>query len=150
MQTTHPYGSAFWRFVAFLFDSLLIGAVGAAIDLMLGVQGGISKEALEQQTGAPSLLKLAFHLMYWPFFESSTWQATPGKRLCRLYVTDLDGARISFGRAFVRNIAKILSLIPLGFGFLMVAVTLRNQCLHDKIARTVVLKKNRIQQQQIM
>ena len=144
LQATHPYGSAFWRFVAFLIDSLLLGAIGAVIDLMLGVPGGISQEALAQQTGAPSLLKLVFHLAYWPLFESSTWQATIGKRLCRLYVADLSGARISFVRAFLRNISKLLSLLPLGFGFLMIATTLRNQCLHDKIVGTVVLRKQKL------
>jgi uncharacterized RDD family membrane protein YckC len=143
LQPTHPYGSGFWRFIAFLIDSLLLGAIGASIDLMFGIPGGLSKEALLQQTGALSIFKLVFHLIYWPLFESSTWQATPGKRVCRLYVADLSGNRISFIRAFVRNTAKVLSLIPLGFGFLMIAVTLRNQCLHDKIAGTVVLRKQK-------
>ena len=143
MQTTHPYGSAFWRFTAFLLDSLLLGAIGAVIDLMLGVPGGISPEALAQQAGAPSLIKLVIHLTYWPLFESSPWQATIGKRLCRLYVADVSGARISIVRAFIRHISKLLSLLPLGFGFMMIGITLRNQCLHDKIAGTVVLKKQK-------
>ena len=143
LQATHPYGSAFWRFTAFLIDSLLLGAIGAVIDLMLGVPGGISQEALAQQTGAPSLLKLVFHLAYWPLFESSPWLATPGKRLCRLKVVDMAGNRISFGRAFLRNIAKILSFLPLGFGFLLACLTIRSQALHDKIAKTVVLKRER-------
>ena len=141
LQATHPYGSGFWRFVAFLIDSLLLGAIGAAVDLFLGVPAGLSVEALAQQTGLPSLLKLVFHLCYWPLFESSAWQATPGKRICRLYVADLEGNRISFLRAFVRNTTKVLSLITFGFGFLMILITLRNQCLHDKIAKTVVLRK---------
>lgn len=144
MQPIHPYGSGFWRFVAFLIDSLLLGAVGAVIDWILGIPGGISQEALAQQTGAPSLFKLVFHLTYWPLFESSPWQATIGKRLCRLYVADMSGDRISFVRAFIRNISKLLSLLPLGFGFLMIAVTLHNQCLHDKIAGTVVLRKQKM------
>ncbi|MBP2667346.1 MAG: hypothetical protein H6Q76_2326 [Firmicutes bacterium] len=144
LQQPHPYGSGFWRFVAFLIDSLLLGAIGAGIDLFLGIPAGVSMEAIAQQTGLPSLLKLVFHLSYWPLFESSAWQATPGKRICRLYVADLAGSRISFVRAFVRNTAKVLSLIPLGFGFLMIGITLRNQCLHDKIAGTVVLRKQQV------
>lgn len=141
LQPTHPYGSGFWRFAAFLIDSLLLGAIGAAVDLFLGVPAGLSVEAIAQQTGLPSLLKLVFHLCYWPLFESSAWKATPGKRICRLYVTDLEGSRISFVRAFVRNTAKVLSLLTFGLGFLMIFITLRNQCLHDKIAKTVVLRK---------
>ena len=143
MQPDHPYGSLFWRFVAFLVDSLLIGVLGAVIDLALGVPSGISPEVIAKQTSGPSLLKLAIHLLYWPLFESSVWLATPGKRLCRLKVVDMAGNRISFGRAFLRNISKILSFLPLGFGFLMAFLTIRSQTLHDKIAGTVVLKRAR-------
>ena len=141
LSQTHPYGHPFSRFCAFLIDSLLIGLVGAGIDLSLGLPGGISVEALAAQTGLPSYLKLAFHFLYWPIFESSRLQATPGKMLLKLQVTDLAGQRISIGRALVRNVSKVLSLLPFGFGFMMVGITLRNQCLHDKIAKTLVVKK---------
>ena len=141
MQQPHPYGGPFRRFCAFLVDSLLIGAIGAAIDLSLGLPGGISQEALAAQSGLPSYLKLGIHLIYWPLFESSGLQATPGKLLLRMRVTGLEGQRISFSRALLRNVAKILSLLPLGFGFLMIGITVRNQCLHDKIAKTLVMKR---------
>jgi len=141
LQQTHPYGGPFRRLAAFLADSLLIGAVGTAIDLSLGLPGGISQEALAAQAGFPSYLKLGIHLIYWPLFESSALQATPGKLLLKMRVTDLAGQRISFARALLRNVAKALSLLPLGFGFLMIGITLRNQCLHDKIAKTLVMRR---------
>lgn len=143
MQQIHPYGSGFKRFLAFVIDSLLLGAIGAGVDLAFGASTRLAVESLGQQTGFPAFIKLGFHLFYWPLFESSAWQATPGKRLCRLYVTDLAENRLTFARAFVRNIAKLVSLLPLGFGFLMVAVTVRNQCLHDKIAGTLVMKRQK-------
>lgn len=146
MQQLHPYGSGFKRFLAFVIDSLLLGAVGAGIDLAFGASARLAVESIGQQTGGPAFIKLGFHLLYWPLFESSIWQATPGKRLCRLYVTDLAENRLTFARAFVRNIAKLISLLPFGFGFLMIAVTVRNQCLHDKIAGTLVMiKQKRLQ-----
>lgn len=141
MAITHPYGGPFKRFAAFLIDALLISVLGAAIDLYLGLPGGISQEALEAQAGFPSYLKLGIHLLYWPLFESSVLQATPGKLLLKLKVTDLEQQRVSFGRALVRTLSKILSLLPLGFGFLMIGVTVQNQCLHDKIAKTLVMKR---------
>ena len=143
MQHTQLYGGPIKRFCAFLIDSLVIGIIGAGIDLSLGIPGGISQEALAAQTGLPSYIKLGFHFLYWPLFESSSWQATPGKRLLKLQVTDLDGGRISFLRSSLRTITKVLSLIPAGFGFLMVFLTLRNQCLHDKIAKTLVLNRTK-------
>lgn len=145
MQPIHPYGSAFWRFAAFFIDSVIFSIFGTIVDLTLGLPGGITPEALEQQTGLPSLIKLIYYLLYWPLFESSPWQATPGKWICRLYVAGLEGTRLSFGRAFIRHISKALSFATLGFGFLMIAVTIHNQCLHDKIARSVVLRRQKKQ-----
>lgn len=141
MQQINIYGDPFRRFVAFLVDSILIALIGTAIDLSLGLPGGISPEALAAQAGFPSYLKLAIHLLYWPLLESSSLQGTPGKLLLRLRVTNLIGQQISFGQALVRNLAKIISLIPFGFGFMMIGITLKNQCLHDKIAKTLVLRR---------
>jgi len=143
LQQINPYGGPFRRFSAFLVDALVIALIGTVIDLSLGLPGGITQEALEAQAGFPSYLKLGIHLIYWPLFESSALQGTPGKLLLRLRVTNLQKQRISFGQALLRNLAKILSLIPLGFGFLMIGITAKNQCLHDKIAKTLVMKRTK-------
>ena len=37
--------------------------------------------------------------LYWALCESSAWQATLGKKALGIIVTDLEGRRISFGRA---------------------------------------------------
>ena len=102
---------------------------------------GLPPATLTEKAGPVTYIKTLIQLAYWPLFESSSWQATPGKRICRLYVATQDEKRLSFSRAFVRNIAKALSVLTLGFGFLMIAVTVRNQCLHDKIASAVILKR---------
>jgi uncharacterized RDD family membrane protein YckC len=47
-------------------------------------------------------------LLYFALFESSAWQATPGKRRMRLKVTNLAGERISLWRAVVRAAVKLL------------------------------------------
>jgi uncharacterized RDD family membrane protein YckC len=74
--------------------------------------------------------------------ESSKWQATVGKSVMNLRVTNLEGRRISFGHATGRFFAKIVSsLIPLAIGYIMAAFTERKQALHDLIAGTLVLKK---------
>jgi len=49
--------------------------------------------------------------------ESSSYQATLGKMVCGMKVTDLYGNRISFGRATGRHFAKILSAMLLGVGY---------------------------------
>ena len=88
---------------------------------------------------------LAVLLGPWLWFtisESSQWQASIGKRMLGLKVTDENGARIGFGRANVRYWSKSFLSTMLMIGFVMVGLTEKKQGLHDMIARTLVVKKN--------
>ena len=78
---------------------------------------------------------------YYAGMESSSRQATIGKSIMGIYVTDLDGQRISFLRATGRYFAKILSALILMIGFIMAAFTARKQALHDMIAGTLVYSR---------
>ena len=49
--------------------------------------------------------------LYFAIMESSSRQATLGKMVLGIVVTDMDGKRISFGRALGRNLGKIVSQI---------------------------------------
>jgi uncharacterized RDD family membrane protein YckC len=73
--------------------------------------------------------------------ESSSKRATLGKMALGIIVTDLEGKRISFGRATGRFFSKILSGIIIYIGFIMVAFTDKKQGLHDMIAGTLVIAK---------
>jgi uncharacterized RDD family membrane protein YckC len=74
--------------------------------------------------------------------ESSAHQGTLGKIALGLFVTDLQGRRISFGRASGRFFAKIITgLIPFFIGYIMAGFTEKRQALHDMIAGCLVLKK---------
>jgi Tfp pilus assembly major pilin PilA len=53
-------------------------------------------------------------------------------------VTDLEGHRLSFGRALWRNVAALLSYLTLYVGFIMAGFTERKRALHDMIVGTVV------------
>ncbi len=59
--------------------------------------------------------------------ESSVKQGTLGKMALRLKVTDLDGQRISFGRASGRHFSKLASGMLLGIGFIMAGFTEKNK-----------------------
>jgi uncharacterized RDD family membrane protein YckC len=87
---------------------------------------------------------LAFMVVQWLYFagmESSTRQATLGKSVMSLRVTNYEGQRISFGHATGRFFAKIVSgLVPLAIGYIMAGFTEKKQALHDFIAATLVLK----------
>jgi uncharacterized RDD family membrane protein YckC len=78
---------------------------------------------------------------YFSFLESSRWQATVGKSVLRLYVADLEGHRLTRGRAMGRNLAKYLSNLTVGVGHLMCGLTKKKQALHDVLAGCLVLRR---------
>ncbi|MCZ4221690.1 RDD family protein [Pedobacter rhodius] len=79
-------------------------------------------------------------LIYGSFAESGKKQATIGKRLVNIKVTDLEGTKIYFGRSLIRNLSKILSVIPFFFGYFYSFLNKKNQCWHDVAADTLVMK----------
>ena len=81
--------------------------------------------------------------IYSGLFQASAWQASIGKRLLSLYVTDTGGKRLDLLRSLGRSFAKDLfhSLPFLGVASVAtIAATSRKQALHDYAARTVVVK----------
>lgn len=81
------------------------------------------------------------YVLYQAIFESSKYQATPGKMVAKIKVTDMDGQRASFLRCVGRNAARILSSAILMIGYLMPLWTEKRQALHDMIASTLVVEK---------
>ena len=72
--------------------------------------------------------------------EGSRKHASVGKMLIGVKVTDEQGNPIGYGKAIGRNMAKLIGIATLGIGFLSGFFDRRQQCLHDKIARTLVIK----------
>jgi len=87
------------------------------------------------------VIRIVINWLYYALLQSSAWQATLGKKALGLEVTDLQGRRISFGRATGRFFAKFLSLMIVFIGFLMIGFTERKQGLHDILAGTLVIRK---------
>jgi uncharacterized RDD family membrane protein YckC len=143
--------AGFWlRAVAFLIDYVLFGTlVSFVILLPMMERAGISFDdpRLLQFTGqsrqilAVNLATIMAGWLYWALMESSPWQATLGKRIVGLRVTDLAGGRISFARASGRHFGKAISSLTLLFGFVMAGLTEKKQALHDIIAGCLVVKR---------
>lgn len=128
--------AGFWlRVVAFIVDYAVLLILLAA--MMMGAMsvGG------EELAGPAYLLWVLATFLYWPVLESTAWRGTVGKRLLGIVVGDIDGGGLSFVRSLLRNLAKIISSIPFGIGFLMAAFTSRKQALHDLITKAVVMRK---------
>jgi uncharacterized RDD family membrane protein YckC len=144
--------AGFWlRAVALLIDSVVLGFVTLPIlarPIMQNIGTNITLksyfEFLSSGTTQAIAFSLLLDLMFWLYcaaFESSRWQATPGKKLLGLYVTDLKGNRISFVRASGRFLGKALEQLTLFIGFLMAGFTAKKQALHDILSGCLVLRK---------
>jgi len=119
------------RFLALLVDALLLNLLAA---VLIGVQ-------TQEAPGVGVLAAFVAAWLYNAGLESSPAQATVGKLLLGMRVTDVDGRRISFARASLRFIAKIVSGLVLALGYLVAFFTPKRQGLHDLVARTLVVRR---------
>jgi uncharacterized RDD family membrane protein YckC/Tfp pilus assembly major pilin PilA len=129
------------RVVAFLIDvAILFG-----LSMVLGALVAIVAPNDPQASGWVPLGALLSFWLYKAGFESSSWQASLGKRALALKVTTAGGERIGFGRATARFVSQIFSYLFFGIGYLMAAFTPRRQALHDYIAGTLVTRRDATQ-----
>jgi len=138
--------AGFWRrFAAYLIDGIVVAFALIQFRTLVYVQLAslsMDTETLNEiLTTALGTMSLLFTWVYYSGMESSPLQATIGKLAVGIYVTDLQGQRISFGRATGRHFGKVLSGLILAIGYLMAGFTARKQALHDMLATCLVLGK---------
>jgi uncharacterized RDD family membrane protein YckC len=87
-------------------------------------------------------LCIAVFYLVAPALEASKWRATPGKRILKLEITTEAGERISYGRAFVRNVLRTLTaysylfVVPLVIQYFRFKKT--KQLFHDEVSSTTI------------
>jgi uncharacterized RDD family membrane protein YckC len=154
-----PRYAGFWRrFAAYLVDSCVVGAalgIPAYIFFFVCLFGSISTMGSHpdpEQLRPVFLRILQIYIvflvvgviacwLYYALMESSSKQGTLGKMAVGIVVTDLNGNRITFGKASGRFFGRILSALIMDVGFIMAAFTEKKQALHDMMAGTLVLEK---------
>jgi len=150
------YAGFWWRALAFVIDSVSFFFVVTIVVLMPMLKHAgipldnpwVLTDFRNRQVVAINLAIFMAMWLFWSAMESSAWQATPGKRMLGIYVTDLAGKRITFARACGRFFAGHgISFIPLVgtiYYFsdcLMAGITVRKQAAHDAIAGCLVLRR---------
>jgi uncharacterized RDD family membrane protein YckC len=152
--------AGFWlRFVAYIIDGVISGlaflVLLVPLFILTGAGAALSKissgEDISDDVATFWGLGFLFGFfgiiflvswLYHALSESSSWQATPGKKMLNLKVTDMTGQPISFGRASGRFFAKIVTgMIPLMIGYIIAGFTEKKQAIHDMIASCLVLRK---------
>jgi uncharacterized RDD family membrane protein YckC len=131
--------AGFWRrFAAAIIDGVLLFVLLGGLDFIAGLAVGFTGAAFSSISSA---LSFGVGIAYYVGLESSSQQATFGKRALGIIVTDLQGNRISPWRAAGRYFGKILSALTLLIGYLMAGFTAKKQALHDIMASTLVVVK---------
>jgi uncharacterized RDD family membrane protein YckC len=112
---------------------------GAFFSVLPGRRPEVAIPALFSVVGLGTGIGIVVNWLYEALMTSSSKQATVGKMVFGLVVTDTQGARLSFLHATGRHFAKFLSTLTLLIGYVMAAFTERKQALHDFVAGTYVL-----------
>jgi len=154
--------AGFWlRFVAVIIDWIIISILQSVVIMpifaMLGVGfastsgfdiNSISEEdaigmaaAFMAAASAAMTISFVIRTLYFTLMESSKYQATLGKMALGLKVTDMNGNKLDFVKALLRQLGKIISGMIMLIGYIMAGLTEKKQALHDILAGALVVKK---------
>lgn len=139
------------RVGAALLDGLflaLIGCVPNMVVLGLLMAAATNVDSPDDAQAAGALANVCMNLVgffvgaiYYVSLDASAKQGTWGKQIVGLKVADLEGRRISVGRAIGRFFAHYLTICTCGIGMLLPLFTQKRQTLHDLICGCIVVNK---------
>jgi uncharacterized RDD family membrane protein YckC len=126
---------------AFLIDYIVLitlVVLGTLFARMLGGGARAAGNSAETAAIAVTIVVALFNLGVLPGLTGLTL----GKWATGLRIQRIDSGNPGIGRALLRHfVGYPLSLITLGIGFLLAAVTVHGRGLHDMIAGTVVVRE---------
>jgi uncharacterized RDD family membrane protein YckC len=139
--TEYQYVGFWLRVGAAIVDTILVLCV--AVPLVVWFYGwdelvfGSTEGFQPTRFAIDWLLPAAATLLFW-YFRS----ATPGKLLIGARIVDAkSGDKPTTAQLVVRYLGYFVSTIPFCLGLLWVALDARKQGWHDKLARTVVIRR---------
>jgi uncharacterized RDD family membrane protein YckC len=138
------------RFLALIADTIVISLLEAIANGTFGVTRVTSGIATTIGTGSftsfttQTTIDWPWLALVWVTYGAvleGLFGATIGKGLAGLRVTDLEGRRIGWQAAIVRNLARLLDVLPFAYllGGILTLATKRHQRLGDRLAGTVVV-----------
>ena len=163
--------AGFWlRFLAWLIDTIIIFVIIWLLSLIVGAdamsvtlseaemqrafEAGRFFEAMPKYTALGVISSVVIIWAYYALQESSSAQASLGKRALGLKVVDANGARLNLVAATIRSsflwapsllgladstLQLLLSLVVL-LSFIAIAFSSRKQGLHDRIAGAFIIR----------
>jgi uncharacterized RDD family membrane protein YckC len=140
VSTDRAYAGVVSRTVAYVIDVLLVTVVVGGIAVVVTLMS----TALLAETRDAVRIGIGYLVVFMPaflaFYSMLFWRLagrTPGMALLNLRVIRVTGRPVSWFAALVR--AVLLAYLPVGAVWSL--VDRRRQGLHDKLARTVVVRR---------
>lgn len=155
--------AGFWlRFAAYIIDQCVIGFAGfvLAVPIIIGIVAfGVNLSFMKNRDEffnegglmmvggiigliiLIALFSLVMSWLYYALMESSKYGGTLGKMAVSIKVVDLNGNRVSFGRASGRYFSRIITNMTMLIGYIIAGFTDKKQALHDMIASCLVIRK---------
>jgi uncharacterized RDD family membrane protein YckC len=138
------YGGFWIRFAAKFIDGIIMGVVSVLLGFVAGMAaiGAASADSPGTAMGVQvvvQIIQFAVAIGYSTFFLGK-FGATPGKMACKLRVVRSDASKVTYGRAFGRYWAELLSNLIFCIGYLMAAFDDEKRTLHDRICDTRVIR----------
>lgn len=139
--------SFFTRGIALAIDLIVLSALDVVLFLLATSAVLLAEQLTGSRVGGASDLvrssisagSMTLFLGYFSVLNARSGQ-TLGKVAMRIHVRDESGARMSLVQSILRTCGYGLSALPFGAGFLL-ALGPERRALHDRIARTVVVRE---------
>lgn len=139
-MSSMPYAGFWWRMVPFQIDMALSMVIASFMIL-----GGTRLYAIAFNAPAPAWMSMLILTLtvwiYYAWMESSSWKGTFGKRFFGLRVVDMKGKQLSFTRASLHFLFRILSWSLCAGGFFFILFSKKKQTLHDQLSHCLVVRK---------
>lgn len=129
---TFNYAPAWRRLIAYLIDIVIVQAILILSYLLIG--------------------DIAFFMRSWIIFWTYMiynilmdykYQGTLGKMLLKLKVITIKGQTPDLKTSFYRNFGKLISALPLLWGFIRILTPSTPQTIHDELARCYVIEQKK-------
>lgn len=141
------YANPWKRLAAFLIDWFIISVTASLFYTFYFLLIGKGKPYLVNEDNSdssiPGIIDLVLILFGWLYFilmEASSIQATLGKLVMKIKVTDTRGKQVSVAKSTIRTVVKYISsifVLPLFIAYF----SKKKQALHDMITDCLVIRK---------
>lgn len=147
-ESEPKYAGFIKRLIAFNLDNILIEIIVSIIYLILSIPYGVILLNIDElnYTDILNTYYLGFGIyflifvLYNAILERSGFRGSVGKKIMGIQVVDEFDNSLTFPKALLRNILKIVNILTLGIGFIIAGFG-RKQTLSDMILKCYVINE---------